>query len=272
MSSSDRSMLISAQYLAASRKVTLRPWPPNAVRRARHVVDLGRLALVGERRLAGAGQPPDDLEVLGEDRQARVDVGVRRAECLRLRGLEPGTEAQDQAAAADRIERAAHLRGEEGVPERRVDDREADRHAGHGSRQRRRDREEIEDQGVPVPLREHVLAEPQGVEAELLRQFRGVEDAVPGPARRPAVELVEVPLRKDDAGLHAAHSCRHAGCCAVPRPEKGHGTGAGDAGQDVADETSEVWLRWRFDNHGASGAPMAPRGFEVAAGRLHLLL
>ena len=72
-------MLISAQYLAASRKVTLLAVAADeerdlgllhAVRRARHVVDLGRLALEGEGRLAGAGQPADDLEVLGEDRQA----------------------------------------------------------------------------------------------------------------------------------------------------------------------------------------------------------
>ena len=53
-----------------------------------------------------------------------------------------------------------------------------------------------------IPLGQHVLAGPQGIEAEAFAEARDLEDALPGGDRLPAFELVEVALGQQQADLH----------------------------------------------------------------------
>ena len=92
----------------------------------RDVLDPRVGALEREGRLVASRHTAHDLEMLGQDRQAFLELRIWMPERPGLVVLEPGAEPKDQATAADRVQRRGHLRGHGRAAERRVDDAEAD--------------------------------------------------------------------------------------------------------------------------------------------------
>ena len=202
--------------LAVAADQQLDPRGARSPRTVGQVVDPRVGPLEAEARFVQPGRPPDDLEVLGQPLhpvlEARVVVAVRGG----LVVLEPGAQAERQAAAADRIERRGGLGGHRRVVERRVHDDQPDADPRHERRQPGRQRPAVEGDRLARPLGEDVLPGPDRFEPESLGGLGQLHDARPGSPGLPALELVEIALRQDQSDLHGLRArrgrCRRDAC------------------------------------------------------------
>ncbi len=199
--------------------MTFLPWPPISSLIPGCRADRGLLATSSTRacgtverepRFVLAGHPPDDLEVLGQDLHPLAQRRVGEAERARLVLLEAGAQAERQPTAGDRVQRGGGLGRHRGVVERRVEDDQARSRPAGQRRETRRQRPAVERDRLARPLREDVLAGPDRLEAESLGRRGELDDPVPGAARLPALELVEVALRQDQSDLHRSLRARRS--------------------------------------------------------------
>ena len=192
--------------LAVAADQQLDPGRAHRARAVGHVLDLRVATLEAERRLVLAGHPPDDLEVLAEPLHPLLERRIVVAVLGRLVLAEAGAETEGQATAADGVQGRGRLGGHRRVVERRVHDDRADPDPRHERREPGRQRPAVEFDRLARPLRDHVLPGPDRLEAESLGGQGELDDARPGARRLPALELVEVPLREDEADLHRHRS------------------------------------------------------------------
>ena len=183
------------------------PRPLDSGRVVGHLPDSRVVTLEGDRRAAGHEQPPDDLEMLGKHGQTGREGRVVEPEGVGLDLPESGSEAERQSTSTDHVERAGDFGRQSGVPERGVDDHEADPNSRDGRCHGGGKRHAVERNARSVPFGEHVLAEPEGLEPQPLGEHGQLERPPPGLLGIPPVVFVEIALGQDQPDLHPA-SCR----------------------------------------------------------------
>jgi hypothetical protein len=158
---------------------------------------LGLNVAARERDSLTRQQPPNDRKGLLE---ARHPVAVGEAERAELLLVPARAQAEHEAAAAHLGERGRHPRDQAGRMERRAGHQRAELHALGAGRERAE-----QCPGVPRPALdpvtvavEQVVADPDGVEADLLRGLRHRQ--VLGPAD------LTLGLRELDPDAHRRHS------------------------------------------------------------------
>jgi hypothetical protein len=153
-----------------------------------HVIRAVELA--GQADALGVEQAADDREGLREARDAAV---IRDAEGVELAPVPAGAEAEDEAPAADLVDRRRHLGDQPRRVKAGAGDQRPDRHARRGRGQRGHQRPRLP---RPAVLIEQVVADPDRVEPDLLGGARHVQ--VLGPAHD------ALDLRELDADAHSA--------------------------------------------------------------------
>src|SRR5919204_3938963 len=145
-------------------------------------------------------QAPDDLEGLGETRDARVERHAERAE---LRLVPAGAHGADEATVTDLVDGRSHPREDPGRMERRTRDERAQLHAAGRRRERSEHRPHVPGSALAaiVVSIEEMVAEPDGVEARLLRRTRH------GDVLRPPHDPLDLGQLDPDAERTRHHSC-----------------------------------------------------------------
>src|SRR5450759_2096162 len=198
-----------------------------------------------------AQHPPDDRQRLPEPAQPLRKTRAELDAEVEMLLLEPGgAKAEDRPAAADLVERRGHLRHEGRVADRIRPDHETDPDALGRGRPGGDRQPSLEDGAVRVADdRVEVVPRPQGVIAEPVRTFPGLEQ------RRPVRVLVPA----EGSELHIVHLTSLARASAYER--RGSSASSHERSNAVRrDDEDLAWPRARIE------CPDVPLGEPVDGG------